>query len=677
MKIIRWILLTVFVLILLIVLAGFILPKFIDFNAYKPKIEQAVTEATGRPFSMGDDIELSVFPWLGVRLSDLKMGNPEGFKSAEFISIKHFEARIKLLPLFKKQIEIGKFVVDSPKIYLETAKSGKNNWENLGSTPSTDNKTDSTQEQSKTADKKTADDSNFAISSFKVATFAITNGFVQLTDKKSGEVKTLTDFTLSISNIGQEKPFELDLKGRFNNMPLALSGTVGPTGKFSGTEDMDLDIHLQGLDMLDCHLKGHVTDPSGAASFRGSIDLKSFSPRELMAALGKEFPVLTADQDTFKNLSFASQIVSTPTTVSLSEAKLKLDDSTLALHAQVKDFDHPVITAEITLDQMDVDSYLPPAQTKESQQDNAPAEPAKKTNDPDGNSELQKITLDIQLDAGPLKIANLKLNKTHLTLTGKNGVFRITPLHISLYEGDIDMKALADLRQPTVKNNIELEIQNIQAGPLLRDSANFTKLEGLLRGQIKIAAQGGNADAVLKTAAGQGNLLFTDGAIVGVDLTNIVQDTLGKLNGTQQQAKRKPRTDFSELIVPFSLGQGIATLQNASLVSPLLRLLAEGKANLLDQTLDMRVTPKFVGTFKGQGDKKQRSGAIVPLKITGSFSNPKIRPDMEGAVRDVLSNPDQIKNLLEGKGEKGSGGQDFKNLFKRPRKRDNHPTRKE
>ncbi len=79
MKAVRWILLTVFILIVLVVLAGFILPKFIDLTTYKPKIEQAVTEATGRPFSMGDDIDLSVFPWLGVRLSDLKMGNPEGF----------------------------------------------------------------------------------------------------------------------------------------------------------------------------------------------------------------------------------------------------------------------------------------------------------------------------------------------------------------------------------------------------------------------------------------------------------------------------------------------------------------------------------------------------------------------------------------------------------------------
>ena len=66
-----------------------------------------------------------------------------------------------------------------------------------------------------------------------------------------------------------------------------------------------------------------------------------------------------------------------------------------------------------------------------------------------------------------------------------------------------------------------------------------------------------------------------------------------------------------------------------SLKSPLLRLLATGKADLVKETLDFRIDPKLVGTIKGQGDRKDRSGLEVPIIVSGSFAHPSFRPDVE------------------------------------------------
>ena len=60
----------------------------------------------------------------------------------------------------------------------------------------------------------------------------------------------------------------------------------------------------------------------------------------------------------------------------------------------------------------------------------------------------------------------------------------------------------------------------------------------------------------------------------------------------------KPRTDFSELAVPFTLQNGVFHTSDAAMKSPLLRLSAAGKADLVKESLDFRIDPKLVGTIK-------------------------------------------------------------------------------
>ena len=79
-----------------------------------------------------------------------------------------------------------------------------------------------------------------------------------------------------------------------------------------------------------------------------------------------------------------------------------------------------------------------------------------------------------------------------------------------------------------------------------------------------------------------------------------------------------------------------------SLKSPLIRVLAAGNANLVTEALDFRVEPKVVGTIKGQGDASDRSGLMVPVIVSGTFSDPKFAPDLAGVAKK------QLQGVLEG-----------------------------
>ena len=109
-KVIKWGLVIFASLVVIIIAALLIAPAFIDIRDYKPKIEKLIAEKTGRPFSVGDDLRLSLFPWAGISLSALQLGNPPEFAEKEFVTVKSFEVRVKLLPLLFRDIQIKRFI---------------------------------------------------------------------------------------------------------------------------------------------------------------------------------------------------------------------------------------------------------------------------------------------------------------------------------------------------------------------------------------------------------------------------------------------------------------------------------------------------------------------------------------------------------------------------------------
>src|SRR5882672_3897275 len=118
--------------IAVIALALLAVRLFVDPNDYKPRIEAAVKNATGRELKLEGAIKLSVFPWIALELGPASLGNPPGFSDQPFAAVQHVALRVKLLPLLRKELEIGRVEIDGLDLRLLKNAAGRGNWQDFG-----------------------------------------------------------------------------------------------------------------------------------------------------------------------------------------------------------------------------------------------------------------------------------------------------------------------------------------------------------------------------------------------------------------------------------------------------------------------------------------------------------------------------------------------------------------
>jgi len=329
-----------------------------------------------------------------------------------------------------------------------------------------------------------------------------------------------------------------------------------------------------------------------------------------------------------------------------------MDGSKLNISMEAGNFSNPSVTFKCDLDQIDLDRYLPPPSPggKVEKHPETAVAPVKKKTD---YSSLRKLSLDGTMKIGNLKIKNAKIENVDLKVMGKHGVFDLKPMTLALYQGDLTGHGRFSVQTDVPETTVQLALNSVQAGPLFTDVLKKDFLEGNLKANIDLAMTGDDGKQIRKTLNGNGNLLFKDGAIKGIDLAGMANNVKAAF-GLAEKAGETPRTDFSKLEVPFTVKQGLVNTANTALISPLIRLTASGTADLVSENLDFTVDPKFVGTLKGQDDTQERSGLLVPVRVTGTFSSPKFRPDLERILKQKIekSLPDLQKQLLPGEGQK-------------------------
>lgn len=644
-KVFKWGLVIGGVLAVLFAVVVVVVVMALDVDKLKPRIEKEVSAATGRTFTMGEKLDLSFFPWVGVALSDVKLGNPKGFSEPDFVSIQDFEVRLKLLPLLRKEIQVKRFVVRKPKIVLEKNAEGKTSWDfKMPGGKTAVEKTDAPQE-------KVPSETALPLAMFEVQEFSITGGTAVWIDQKTKQRIDVSDLTLNLTDLSLDQPVGVDFSAKVDTHPIDLQGKIGPVGREIGKNPVDLDITLKLLEDLVVKLSGRAENLLAGPTANLDLDIPAFSPRQVAERLKPGLIPPTADSRTLSRFSLKGKIRAGADRFSLTEGVMELDESRIDLSLDAKAFSRPDVRVDMAVDAIDVDRYVPPKASEKKSTGGKTGAPSEGDSPaPPDYTPLRKLVLDAAVKVGKLKVNRVRMENIDLKIVGRDGVFRLDPFDLGLYGGDFQAKGIVDVRQREPRSDLTLNLANVSAGPLVQDLSDKAIIEGLLTADLKIETLGDTPEAVKRSLSGAGALVFADGALVGVDLAGMARNIKTAFTGEAKPTER-PKTDFTELALPFTIQKGVFSTADARLQSPLLRLGAKGTANMVNEKLDFRINPRLVATLTGQGDAEERKGINVPVLVGGTFAKPTFRPDLESLARqqieEKLLESDKLKEVFE------------------------------
>src|SRR5690606_33862643 len=118
-------------LLLILVGLGFALTHLFDPNDYKDEIRQLARDKANLELTLNGDIGWSLFPWLGLELTDATLASAET-PDKPFADLRLLGLSVRVLPLLYREVQMSDIRVDGLNLTLQRDDKGRSNWEDIG-----------------------------------------------------------------------------------------------------------------------------------------------------------------------------------------------------------------------------------------------------------------------------------------------------------------------------------------------------------------------------------------------------------------------------------------------------------------------------------------------------------------------------------------------------------------
>jgi AsmA protein len=124
--------------------------------------------------------------------------------------------------------------------------------------------------------------------------------------------------------------------------------------------------------------------------------------------------------------------------------------------------------------------------------------------------------------------------------------------------------------------------------------------------------------------------------VEGMDVWYAIAQAQSLIKNRQlSAATNSKRTAFENFKASANLVNGVATTSDLLVASQLLRITGAGSTNLVNQAINYTVNAAVLKAPPGaDADIAALEKASIPVKITGTLTEPKIRPDLAGLVKE-------------------------------------------
>src|SRR5215470_6966209 len=692
------------ILVILIVGALLIFAATFDVNKYRGTIQAQLQEHLGRSVSLGD-MHLKVFPpSLSVRnlgISDDPAFNPD----APFVKAQELDISVKLLPLLHKQVEINSLTLQRPNVNLIRNESGTWNFASLGHPAENPHPSQTSPKQSPgenrpsgakpdarvpTSPKRPSESNG---QQFSLGELTIWDGQLSVLDRQQSTTPSLYDhIDVTLKNFAPNRPFTIDAAVHMSgpgSQEARLQGEGGPIAqgepaatpfqgilelKQVGISDLSKFLNSPALSGTDGTMTGKtkIHNDAGKLTAQGETNIQNTKVHGM--ELG--YPV-TAQYDLTNEMSsnvltirnFLLKLGSTPLQMT-GTVNSKVTPAQLNLNVKANNISIAEAAKLAAASGMALSKG-----TNVAGNLNADIQARGAANKPalNGNILGSNIQLSGKDIAQPVQIPSLNLKLTPTDI--QSNPFTVT-------SGGSTLNAQLTMRNytsPTPSVDATVRAPNAQLPAILAMAKAYgvtalEKVNGAGTLNMNLHASGPvkslSTPEIMRALNGTMNLDFNNVKYSGADVIHELATIAGFLGSSLAQSG-SGGTNISKMTGNIAVKNGIAQTNDLQAKLDLGTVGAVGTANLVDNTLNLRVTAVLsqatsqkvggnsVAGFMQTALANKQGELVIPALVTGTFSNPKFAPDVQQIAQmkvkglvpnlnDPASLTGTLQNLLGG-----------------------------
>ena len=266
-KWLKRVLVSLVVLLLVTFVGGAVFLLTFDPNAYKYKLEEIVRSNYDRDLQINGDIELSLFPRIGLAVNQLSLSEPGS--DDVFVSINSARFAVAIWPLISNRFVVDHVAVSGFKAWVVRNEAGDLNFEDLF-------------EQKVVVDKlKNQADGNTVLpqphnTDFKIdiAGLELQNGEVYFKDIGNQLDMRLQNMSINTGRVTFDQPFDITLAAQLEGAHPRVNAQLNVQGLLK----LDPVTKLYNAQKLEVALKGRLGDiEASSATLKGSFNIDSFA----------------------------------------------------------------------------------------------------------------------------------------------------------------------------------------------------------------------------------------------------------------------------------------------------------------------------------------------------------------------------------------------------------------
>jgi len=580
------------VLVLFILL---FLTLMFGMNLLKGPITRAVSKATDRELVI--ERLTPAWSWThprfraeGVTFANAKWGKADYLLKADAV-----EASVEVLPLLAGRVVIPEVHLEKANLSLEQNAEEKKNWVL---------KEDPEPKQE---------------SRIHIKLLTLDHGRLAYIDA-TRDIDLVTELSTDTTGVG------FAVQGKYNGMPLKASGHGGPV---LSIRDEDTPYPVKAQVRIGATSTGLDGTLSGIVGFK-KLDLRieklsGKSLDELYHIINVAFPATSP-------YSTSGRLVRDGGMVRYEKFTAKIGESDLAGTLEVDTGGKRTrMTGDITAKLLNFVDLGPLVGTDKPDQ--------KKGVLPDvpfDSSRWDSVDADVKIRAGTIKRPDqLPLEHLNARIVMKDEVLSLDPLDFGIAGGRIAGTVRLDGREEPIKSDLRMGVTDLKLGELFPTIEKSRSSIGSVTGLIELSGSGDSVAKMLGSSNGKIGL-FVDGGEVSKFLMNAVAIDLWGLARTKLEGDDNVQIRCA--IADFGVKNGVARANAIVFDTDVVNVGGDGTINLKDEQMDLKLNP----------DPKDKSVASLnsPLYIRGTFSQPKVAPDVKrlavkgaGAIAMGVLNP--------------------------------------